>query len=169
LKEEKTVPLETYIKDIVTSHGMRARYLACIYDELVKRYGKETTFDILSKAIFNYGIDRAKFKIKQNPSMKSGNLEEFKWAPFLRYMHKLEVVEESPDRIEYRLHSCPLVDAWKDMGKTAEEIRVLCDIAMAMDDGQNVIFNELGVDTEWPKRIGWGDPYCVYIAKKVKK
>jgi hypothetical protein len=47
-----------------------------------------------------------------------------------------EVVEERSDCLVLRLNQCPLVEAWKDADLTADERKVLCDIAYQIDFGK---------------------------------
>jgi len=51
---EEMVPLYIYLKDVRNAIERRAGYVAAIYDEMSKRYGKDVAFDILSTAIKGY-------------------------------------------------------------------------------------------------------------------
>lgn len=56
-----------------------------------------------------------------------------------------------------RMKHCPLVEAWKEMGCTPEEIELFCDIAMEGDRGRA---DAHGVRMDLVERIGRGDPFC---------
>jgi hypothetical protein len=52
---------------------------------------------------------------------------------------------------------CALVEAWKEMGCTPQEIDLFCDIAMEGDRGRA---DAHGVRMELEERIGHGDKFC---------
>lgn len=56
-----------------------------------------------------------------------------------------------------RMRYCALVEAWKAMGCTPEEIDRFCDIAMEGDRGRA---DAHGVRMELDERIGRGDAFC---------
>lgn len=56
-----------------------------------------------------------------------------------------------------KMKHCPLVEAWREMGCTEEEIRLFCDIAMEGDRGRAEAH---GVGMRLQERIALGDPYC---------
>lgn len=167
----KEIPFDRFVKDIQFAHKMRGEYLAFIYDELKKRYGKQTSKDILSKAIFEYGKYRGKRAIRQNPKLRMGNAKDFRPSPLTAFaLHKTVFLEETPERLVYRHQVCPIIDALNDLGKTEEELRDICDIAEANNDGKVTIYrDEIGITDNWPKMICHGDPYCEHVFHKVKE
>lgn len=56
-----------------------------------------------------------------------------------------------------RMKFCALVEAWKEMGCSPEEIDLFCDIAMEGDRGRA---DAHGVRMELEERIARGDRYC---------
>jgi hypothetical protein len=56
-----------------------------------------------------------------------------------------------------RMKFCALVEAWKEMGCTPQEIDLFCDIAMEGDRGRA---DAHGVRMELEERIARGDKYC---------
>ncbi len=66
-------------------------------------------------------------------------------------------VEAQQDRALQRMKHCPLVEAWREMGCTEEEIRLFCDIAMEGDRGRAEAH---GVGMRLQERIAQGDPHC---------
>ncbi len=58
--------------------------------------------------------------------------------------------------------SCPLVEAWREIGCSTEEISLSCDIAMEADHGR-ADFHDL--DCELTRRIGRGDEDCCLILR----
>jgi len=67
---------------------------------------------------------------------------------------------------EQKFTYCPLVEAWKKVGCTKDEIDLLCGIAM---EGDNGMAAGAGIDLELPKRLAAGDDCCHFILKKKKQ
>lgn len=75
-------------------------------------------------------------------------------------------VEEGKDRAVQRMRHCPLVEAWREMGCSAEEIDLFCDIAMEGDRGR-ADGHDLPMTLD--RRIGRGDPCCELIVGSRKR
>ena len=85
-------------------------------------------------------------------------------------MHNAIFHEETPQRIVYRLQVCPLYEAFKDLGKTEEEICDLCDIAETIGDGKASVYTDkIGITHYWRSRVCHGDSNCDHVWTKVKK
>lgn len=69
-------------------------------------------------------------------------------------------VEESHERAIQRMRYCALVEAWKELGCSAEEIALFCDIAMEGDRGRAEAH---GMHMELDRTIGKGDPCCELV------
>ncbi|MGL4791920.1 MAG: L-2-amino-thiazoline-4-carboxylic acid hydrolase [Anaerotignaceae bacterium] len=74
-----------------------------------------------------------------------------------------EIVESRDEYAVAHFHACPLVEAWKDYGLSAERIKDLCRFACKGDFGRASNFKNFEI--EFPKTIGNGDEYCELIAK----
>lgn len=160
------VPLDAYLKDVRGATERRAGYLAVIYDEISKRYGKDAAFDILSTAIENLGRWEAKNRMKESPERRSSDPDTRDWLPKTtreaRIMER-KTIDAVKDRTVTEVEFCPLIEAWKKMGKSKDEMKTLCDIAMYLDGGMSKEY-PIKIDTE--KRIGWGDDCCRFIFEK---
>jgi hypothetical protein len=66
-------------------------------------------------------------------------------------------VEINEEGALQRMKFCALVEAWKEMGCSPEEIDLFCDIAMEGDRGRAEAH---GVRMELEERIARGNPYC---------
>ena len=65
----------------------------------------------------------------------------------------------------YRFHHCALVEAWKNLGCTPEEIKHLCDLASCGDQGVVSCFP--GLELKFNSLLAAGEPYCeLQITKK---
>jgi hypothetical protein len=72
-------------------------------------------------------------------------------------------INKERDFSEQRMTFCPLVEAWKELGCSDEEIDLFCDIAMEGDRGRA---DYHGIAWDIPKRLGKGDSFCQLILKK---
>lgn len=161
---EETVPMNDFLKLVRGQMERRAGYIAVIYDEISKRQGKDIAFDILSTAIKNYGRWFAKRQMHKNPELQTSDTRH--WLPKTtweaRIMEK-KVVDESADKTVMTENFCAMVEAWKEMGKSKDEIKKLCDIAMYLEEGMN---EEYPITMKSDKRIAWGDRCCRFILEK---
>jgi hypothetical protein len=62
-----------------------------------------------------------------------------------------------------RMRHCPLVEAWRELGCSDEEVALLCDIAMEGDRGRAEAH---GLQMELDERIGNGDPCCRLVIRE---
>lgn len=163
---EETVPLDVYLKDVRGATERRAGYLAVIHDEISSRYGEDVAFDVLSTAIKTLGRWEAKQAMKAKPERRSPDPDTRNWLPKTnreaRIMER-KTIKASKDRTETEVEFCPLIEAWKKMGKSQAEMKTLCDIAMYLDEGMG---EEYPIKIETEKRIGWGDDCCRFIFEK---
>ena len=79
--------------------------------------------------------------------------------PFAR-----EEMTVTADRGVYHLHRCPLVDAWRNLGASPEEVVHLCDLAGCGDQGLISRFPELTL--HFNETIPKGDAYCEMVVEK---
>ena len=156
--------MDDFLKAVRGAMEMRAGYIAVIYDELSKRYGKDVAFDVLSTAIKSYGRWYARRRMEESPERQTPDTRL--WVPKtekeLRIMER-KVIDISKDKSVSEVELCPLMEGWKKMGKSKDEMRVLCDIAMYLDEGMSEVY-PIAIKTE--KRLGWGDACCKFILEK---
>ncbi len=160
---EKQVSMEDFLKAVRGAMERRAGYIAVIHDEISKRYGKDVAFDILSTAIKDYGKWYAKTRMQEVPERRTPDTRI--WLPKARDARIMErkTIDVDKDRTVTEVELCPLIEAWKKMGKSKDEMRTLCDIAMYLDEGMSEEY-PIAIKTE--KRIGWGDECCKFIFEK---
>jgi hypothetical protein len=73
-----------------------------------------------------------------------------------------QVAERSPERCEIRFRYCPLVEAWKRLGASEEELAQLCDIAMEGDHG---MLSETPLQLRVPATLAKGEACCRLIVE----
>jgi hypothetical protein len=136
----------------------RARIYVCIYRELAQEVGKEKAVEILKRALYARGQEKGR-----QLAIKLGkpNLRQLA-ASFVEGKEDMdafghEVVEEQSDFVVLRLNMCPLVDVWREGDLSAEEQKILCDIAYQVDFGK---FEAAGYKLSFDCRIADGCKSC---------
>ncbi len=135
----------------------RATYLFFLLEEMEKAVGPEEAERLASRAIYQYG---------QTKGQRMGNLDTpayfiaHQMRPGRQEIFDKEAIEAGEARGEVRFHYCPLVEAWKRLGATPEELSRLCDIAMQGDHG---MLSHTPIALTLPHAIARGDAYCQLI------
>lgn len=94
------------------------------------------------------------------------NLEEFGKSfadEFWSAIHDMETVEAGEDRLRINFHSCSYVAAWKKIGVSSDDMKLLCDILM---DGDRCIAKNLNYEFVLGKTIAGGNQVCELDFKK---
>jgi hypothetical protein len=131
----------------------RATWFALLYRSFNEALPEKDVERLARKAVYEFG----RLKAKKDPADFSPRVwveRHVAKGSALVFDSDVEIHEEgSVQRMKY----CPLVEAWKEMGCTPEEIELFCDIAMEGDRGRA---DAHGVRMELEERIGRGDPFC---------
>jgi hypothetical protein len=78
----------------------------------------------------------------------------------------MDIKKEEDDESIIEFSTCPLVDSWKKLGCTDEEIATLCDYASCGDYGMVSVSPELQI--EFPELISKGGKCCRMVITKKK-
>jgi hypothetical protein len=122
---------------LVTELKNRAKIYVHIYRNLVKEVGQERTVEILKQSLYARGQEKGeqlKAKIGKPDlhrlalAFVEGN------ASMDAFGH--QIVQEHADYLVLRLNRCPLVEAWGEVGLSAQEQKAMCDIAYQVDFGK---------------------------------
>jgi hypothetical protein len=109
-------------------------------------------------------VRKAIFKFGQMKGRKIGTASTPKaffdgiGTPNARLAFEMEDVGVDGQRGAYRFHHCALVEAWKNLGASKEEIAELCDLASCGDHG--VISCSPELELKFNAIIAKGDAYC---------
>lgn len=142
---------------------------------------RATWFDLLTKEAQALGLDPEplarqaihKFgQLRSNKMTQTDNMEEFikQFASELvTHVFEMELVKVEENEAEVRFHYCPLVEAWKKQGNSAEQVDKLCQWACEGDYGLMANFPAFEFNPE--KRLAAGDSYCrmLFTRKKEEK
>lgn len=144
------------VKDAIKD---RATWFALMYRSFLRVLPPKEVEKHVREAIYQFGI----FKGKKD----GGKISPDEWVE--KHMAKgsgevfQSVILKEKEYSEQRMTFCPLVEAWKELGCTEEEIDLFCDIAMEGDRGRADFH---GISWEIPKRLGKRDSFCQLILKK---
>lgn len=136
----------------------RAKIYYRIYKQLCIELGEERAIEILKIAVYERGQEKGKLL-----AGKIGAPDLVKLADaFVEGKEEIDVfghqvVEANSEHALLRLNECPLVEAWAEMGLSAEEKKTMCDIAYQVDFGK---FETAGYKLEFNCRIADGDGTC---------
>jgi hypothetical protein len=125
LKEEMIKRIRRAVED-------RGVWLALLYKEFIKHYPQDQVETICRKAIFHYGEMKAKADVDP--------FEAKDWVIRHKEKGSAEIFDSTIDyNYEYAtqyMHVCPLLDGWKKMDLSQEELELFCDITMEGDRGR---------------------------------
>jgi tRNA pseudouridine38-40 synthase len=125
------------LSSLVTELQNRAKIYVQIYRNLVKEVGQEKAVEILKRSLYARGQEKGeqlKAKIGKPDLHRLAQAFVEGNAEMDAFGH--EIVEEQADQLTLRLNRCPLVDAWKHSGLSADEQKNMCDLAYQVDFGK---------------------------------
>ncbi len=131
----------------------RATWFALLYKSFKEVLPETEVQKAARKAIYEFG----RLKAKKDPADFSPELWVKRHVDKGSYLVFDSDVEVNAEGAVQQMKYCALVEAWKAMGCSDEEIDLFCDIAMEGDRGRA---DAHGVRMELEERIGRGDPYC---------
>ncbi|MDQ7821267.1 MAG: L-2-amino-thiazoline-4-carboxylic acid hydrolase [Candidatus Eremiobacteraeota bacterium] len=153
-------------KEIREAHKLRAVMYHYLLEEMERAFGAEEAREVFKKATFRKGRDvrkqyedfltRGDFHGLARHFVKASAAEGELFSPAI----------ESADgeKAVLTMAGCPLVEAWKELGLAPPRIKVLCEVAAAIDYGT---FESEKTSLSFSSRIGAGDPCCrLTVAKK---
>ncbi len=150
-KKEMIEKVRAAIKD-------RATWFALLYKTFRGALPEDQVQQLARKAIFEFGLMKAK-KDPENFSPQAWVQKHVDKGSFEVFDSDIEIHD---DYAVQQMKFCPLVEAWKEMGCSTEEIDLFCDIAMEGDRGRAAGH---GVKMELDQTIGKGDACCRLVIK----
>ena len=153
---QEAVPLEEYLEDVHAAIKERATYVALIVKELDAR-GLDTD-DII----------RSAFALSPRPEDQQGSAREYVEAVNTRMMVRAfdKTFEQMTDKQAVVVgHLCAVVDAYREMGLSAEESLRLCGLFEKRDKQR---LAAAGLTKEAPEGICRGGSVCRFVFTKVQ-
>ena len=125
--------LET--RDAFKNRGVLYRLF---FEEISKEIGEEKAVNIMKKAIYRWGGAKSdRYRALAGKKDFKGIADEFvrtsvcNGEVFKPSIHKLDNKSTVID-----MEGCPLVEAWREMGLSEEEVTKMCEISNATDYGK---------------------------------
>jgi hypothetical protein len=153
------IKAEETIKKVREAIKDRATWFVLMYKSFSKVLPPEEVERLAREAIYQFGTLKGK---KDGEKISPDEWVEKHMTKGSGQVFQSEINKEK-DFSEQRMTYCPLVEAWKELGCSDEEIDLFCDIAMEGDRGRA---DYHGIPWDIPKRLGKGDSFCQLILKK---
>ncbi len=131
----------------------RATWFALLYRSFQEAFPAPEVERLARRAIFEFG----RMKARNDPADFSARAWVEKHVSKGSALVFDSDVEINDGSAVQRMKFCALVEAWREMGCSPEEIDLFCDIAMEGDRGRA---DAHGVRMELEERIARGNPYC---------
>lgn len=157
-KEQAMDQVDAAVNKIRAAIEDRALYLALLYRSFTRYFPADQVEKAAREAIFEYGQLKGQ---RDTEKMTPAKWVDHHVAKGSAAVFESRIVKEQGGS-QQQMTYCPLVQAWKKLGCSPEEIDLFCDIAMEVDRGRAAYH---GVRIEIPKRIGKGDPYCCLVLR----
>lgn len=114
----------------------RAVLYYLIFDELRGELGAERAEEIMKRAIYRRGRQKAEKYAAYAPADLAGLKDAFVGGiPDGGAMFQPEVLRCDDQGLDIKFHGCPLRDAWMEMGLADTEVATICRIAARIDNG----------------------------------
>ncbi|HEX9063343.1 MAG TPA: L-2-amino-thiazoline-4-carboxylic acid hydrolase [Clostridia bacterium] len=147
----------------IQASKLRAKAYYYLFDEFSKEIGEEKTQEIFKKAIYRLGLDKSEsFSSAAGLSAKTF-AEEFVKDPIGKNVFKQSILEAQEDKAVVEMKGCPLVDLWKELNLSDEQIAKLCDAAHQIDYGT---VEGKGLKLKFPTRLSHGGSSCILEINK---
>ena len=156
VKDEKTQEMITKVRAAIKD---RAVWFALLYKAFKETLPEAKVEELCRKAIFEFGKMKGK-KDKLPFDFKEWVNKHEEKGSALVFDSDIEICE---DHSIQRMKHCALVEAWKEMGLSDEEVAKFCDIAMEGDRGRAEYH---GVKMELKETLGKGDKFCKLVISK---
>jgi hypothetical protein len=127
---------DTGNEEVVGAMKMRAQMYYHIFCEMREEIGEQRATEVMKKGIIKGGKGAAEKFSKFAPSDLQGLKDAFlDWIPADGSMFSPEVVQCDDEDLVIQFHSCPLKEAYEEMGLDDEEKEKILAIAAAIDGG----------------------------------
>ncbi|MBI9108145.1 MAG: L-2-amino-thiazoline-4-carboxylic acid hydrolase [Spirochaetales bacterium] len=131
----------------------RATWFALLYREFAEVLPENRVEDACRKAIYSYGrLKASRDKTKLTAQSLLDNFVETGGAKIFE-----AEIENTDKGVLNKVHNCALVDAWREMGCSPEEVDLFCDIAMEGDRGRA---EGHGINLELKETLAKNDNFC---------
>jgi hypothetical protein len=155
---------EKIIDTFISTTKLRAKAYAYFYEEAEKEVGQAKAVEMFKRAAYRLGLDKSK-SFRQEAHESAAELaEDFKSDPVGEHVFQIKIINKSENKAEIAMSYCPLLEMWREMKYSPDEICRLCDIAHQIDYGT---IEGCGFALEFPERAACCGEKCILkISKK---
>lgn len=147
------------VRKIRAAIGDRALYLALLYRSFLNVLPPAEVERRAREAIHEYGT--LKGKADAHTMTPKSWVEHYVAGGGADLFEGKIVIGD--EQCEQYMNYCPLMAGWKELGCSAAEMDLLCDIAMEVDRGRAEFH---GIPYEINERLAKGDPFCRMVLKQ---
>lgn len=153
------VDQDVLVKNVRAAIGDRAIYFGLLFRSFSEVLPPDQGENLARKAIYEFGQLKGK---ADNGAMTADSIADHHISSGGVNIFESEMIR-ADDRTEIHMTYCPLMAGWKQMGCSAAEMDLLCDIAMEVDRGRA---DYHGIPYEISERLAKGDRFCRLVLKK---
>lgn len=136
MTEAATITVEEARALLRRSFAMRAHAYAHMFDVLREEFGPERALELTMRATRRMGESMGAAFEEHGPRDLAGLKNAFLSGIIEgEALFSPEVLRCDDERLEIQFHRCPLKEAWVEMGRSSEDVEMLCQMAGAIDGG----------------------------------
>lgn len=156
-REDLKNALESAMRD-------RALYLYFIWKTIQKKHPEIDADEIIIDAMHQYGLYKSK-TVGNVENALDGMLNQTSKNGMIVFEQEFTALSE--EHAEKHIHNCPLINAFREVGASDEEINILCTKLLAPSDlGILEPFSDK-VELTFPRTLA-ADDVCIMCVKKRK-
>lgn len=115
---------------------MRAAAYANMFDVLRDAFGSDKAVELVGEATRRMGVTMGAKFADLGPANLTALKDRFIGGiPAVEVIFQPEIRQCDDERLEIKFHRCPLKDAWVAMGRSDEDLELLCKAGGAIDGG----------------------------------
>lgn len=155
-REDLKAALESAMRD-------RGLYLYFIWKSIKAMHPEIDADEVIMDAMHNYGLYKSK-GVGQVENALDGMLNQSSKNGMIVFEQEFTAL--SDEYAEKHIHNCPLINAFKEVGATSEEISILCKKLLSPSDFGILEPFADKVELSFPKTLS-DDDICIMCVKKL--
>ena len=159
------IPKEQFVAAMKGAIQERSIVTYLIWKELEEKLGRDEATAILARVHRRFG---------QISGQRWGEVHDAAEALYAQInvggvlVWEQSVSQCSPEYAQKDFKACPHIEAFRSLGATDEEVRILCQDILSEGDYGNLDPHE-GVEVSFSAQIGAGDDHCSYCLSCTKQ
>lgn len=163
IRYDEAISREEFFKAVEGAIKDRALIFYFTYKTLKETHPEIDADKVMASASHQYGLYKSKF-LGEIKDAADGMLKQTSKTGMIAFDQ--QITSLSPDYAEKHIHNCPLINAFKEVGCSDEEIKKLCtELLMPGDYG--MLENCQNVKLTFPKNLA-EDDVCIMCVQKAE-